>query len=361
MTSSGSYPRVTFGVIVLNGEPFLRYNLQALYPLAHQIIVVEGACMSAASLATKDGHSTDGTLETLRRFREVDDLEDKLIVVKAEDEGKPNGFWEEKDEMSQAYARLITGDWLWQVDSDEFYFAKDMRFVLDIVKSDSEISAVSFPFIQFRGGFAYREDGLYFRYRQPCVHRLFRWRKGYQYVKHRPPTVLDEQGRDLRSLKWISYRRMRQAGVYMHHYSCVFPKQAQQKVGYYAHVSWSDSFRHIERWLSESYYELKNPYFIGDVDGFIPQWLERYENQHPAQIVKIRQDLEAGTLKEPLRPVDDIERLLNSRFYRIGRWGLKVSLFILWNVSRLFAFFRSRIVANISNRVGNKISVYHPN
>jgi hypothetical protein len=36
-------PRITFGMIVLNGEPFMRYNLQAIYPFAHQIIVVEGA------------------------------------------------------------------------------------------------------------------------------------------------------------------------------------------------------------------------------------------------------------------------------------------------------------------------------
>ena len=37
-------PSITFGMIVLNGEPFVRYNLRALYPFAHQIIVVEGVC-----------------------------------------------------------------------------------------------------------------------------------------------------------------------------------------------------------------------------------------------------------------------------------------------------------------------------
>ena len=35
-------PRVTFGIIVLNGEPFTRYCLRALYAFAHEIIVVEG-------------------------------------------------------------------------------------------------------------------------------------------------------------------------------------------------------------------------------------------------------------------------------------------------------------------------------
>ena len=40
--SQRASPRVTFGIIVLNGEPFTRYCLRSLYPFAHQIIVVEG-------------------------------------------------------------------------------------------------------------------------------------------------------------------------------------------------------------------------------------------------------------------------------------------------------------------------------
>jgi hypothetical protein len=63
------YPKVTFGIIVLNGEPFTRYCLRSLYPFAHQIVVVEGAVRGAMSLARHDGHSRDGTLETLQRFK----------------------------------------------------------------------------------------------------------------------------------------------------------------------------------------------------------------------------------------------------------------------------------------------------
>ena len=40
----------------------------ANYPFAHEIIVVEAASPAAEFTATSDGHSTDGTLETLRRF-----------------------------------------------------------------------------------------------------------------------------------------------------------------------------------------------------------------------------------------------------------------------------------------------------
>ena len=62
-------PRLTFGMIVLNGEPFVRYALDALYPHAHEIIVVEGAAPAAAAVATPRGHSTDATLATLRAYK----------------------------------------------------------------------------------------------------------------------------------------------------------------------------------------------------------------------------------------------------------------------------------------------------
>ena len=45
-------------------------------------------------------------------------------MVTAEECGHENGFWPgEKDEQSRAYAARATGDYLWQVDVDEFYLA----------------------------------------------------------------------------------------------------------------------------------------------------------------------------------------------------------------------------------------------
>ena len=87
------FPRITFGIIVLNGEPFIQYNLRTIYTYAHQIIVVEGATEGAAEISTSDGHSTDSTLETLRYFKSHEDPEDKIIFVTAETEGYPDGFW----------------------------------------------------------------------------------------------------------------------------------------------------------------------------------------------------------------------------------------------------------------------------
>jgi len=307
----------------------LRYCLEALYPFAHEIIVVEGACLPARSLATSDGHSTDGTVEMLKRFKAENDPDNKLLLVFGEDDGKPDGFWSEKDEMSQAYARKATGDWLWQVDYDEFYLESNMRTMLEMLASDPDITAVSFPYRQFWGGFDYVETGQWFKYEHPCFHRLFRWGPGYRYVKHRPPTVVDEKGRDLRTQKWITHRQMRRAGIYLYHYSYVLPKQAREKVGYYRGVTWSDEFQDIEQWLNERYLELGDPYHVGEGMDYLT-WLERYQGPHPGQILKMKGDIANGHLVVSQRPTEDIESSLVSPSYVLGTFLLRGFLFLKW-------------------------------
>lgn len=318
-------PRVSFGMIVLNGMPFLEYNLRALYPFAHEIIVVEGACRAARAMATDEGHSTDGTQEALRLFKKEHDPEDKLIIVTGEDDGRPDGFWNEKDEMSQAYARRATGEWLWQVDYDEFYLEEDMRRVFEMLGSDSSISGASFPMRQFWGGFDYLQTGDWFLYHFTDVRRLFRWRPGYRYVSHRPPTVVDEGGRDLRAGHWLSHRRMRQAGIHMYHYSYVLPKQAREKVAYYANCQWTNEFRNIDQWFSERYMRLGEPFHVGEGCEYFT-WLERYNGPHAVQIQTMRRDIECGLLKVELRRTDDIERLLARPSFMLGRWFVRTRL-----------------------------------
>jgi glycosyltransferase involved in cell wall biosynthesis len=78
--SSNDFPLISFGIIVLNGEPFTKYCLRQLYPHAYEIIVVEGGSEKAAGFAP-EGRSTDGTLEALREFQEQEDPENKLRMT----------------------------------------------------------------------------------------------------------------------------------------------------------------------------------------------------------------------------------------------------------------------------------------
>jgi len=308
-------PRITFGIIVLNGEPFTRYNLRSLYPFAHEIIVVEGAALAAANIAAPDGHSTDGTLEALYRFKAEEDPEDKVQIVTRDD------FWSEKHEQSQAYAERATGDYLWQVDIDEFYKPEDMRAVLDMLRDDPEITAVSFRMITFWGGFDYITDGWYLRRGAEIYHRLFKWGPGYHYVTHRPPTVHGPQGHDLCNLKWIDGYQLARRGILLYHYSLVFPKQVFDKCDYYSRASWAARSR-ARQWAETNFMQLSDPFRVHNVYDY-PSWLERFQGQHPPEIFQLQQDIRAGQIDIALRHTGDVEQLLQSRSYMLRRALLK--------------------------------------
>jgi len=317
-------PRLTFGMIVLNGEPFIRYNLRALYPFAHEIIVVEGAASGATGIATLDGHSSDGTLETLQNFKANEDPEDKLTIVTAEDEGYPDGFWPgEKHEQSRAYAHRATGDYLWQVDVDEFYKPKDMQAVMEMLRNNPQITAVSFKQITFWGGFDYITDGWYLRWGADIYHRLFKWGEGYRYVTHRPPTVYDSHGRDLRGLEWINGNELDKRGIQLYHYSVLFPKQVSDKARYYAAGPWGKYSDGIIRWAHENFLApIHRPFQIHNVHTH-PSWISKFCGQHPEQVQRMRQDIQAGRLDITCRDNQDIEDLVSLSSYQAGRWLLE--------------------------------------
>ena len=320
--ASGPRPKVTFGIIVLNGEPFTRYCLRSLYPFAHEIIVVEGGHEQAIDVSTQDGHSTDATLETLYRFKAEEDPEDKVQIVVRD------GPWPQKDEFgnsktpqSRAYAERATGDYLWQVDIDEFYRPEEMQAVFDMLAGDPEITAVSFNVHPFWGGYQYVSDGWYWRRGSITFHRLFRWGPGYRYVTHQPPTVADERGRNLRRLRWVDGDQMASRGVRLYHYDHVFPLQIRNKALFYRRQA-PQVCADIEEWARDSYFSLRRPYHV-ERHYWLPAWIERYDGPHPPEALRMMDDIRSGRLDVELRPTDDIERLLRSRRYRAGKTALK--------------------------------------
>jgi hypothetical protein len=330
--------RISFGMIVLNGEPFVLYNLRALYPFAHQIIVVEGATSGAAANATPDGHSTDGTIETLRRFKAEEDPEKKLTIITRD------GFWPEKDEMSQAYAELATGDYLWQIDSDEFYLPHDMERVLLLLEANPDITAMSFQQITFWGAPNYTADSWILRRGAAEYHRLFKWGKGYTYSTHRPPTVLDEHGCDLRSI------HLERSRISLFHYSLLFPKQVTEKSEYYASAAWSRRTG-SQNWAEQAFLRLKHPFRVHNLFNY-PSWLERYTGEHPPQILAM---WEAVPSSEK-RPTADIEALLRSPYYRLMRPIVK----LLDYPSRPFAWLKPHVKALLPQRIKNMLKKLRP-
>jgi hypothetical protein len=316
-------PRITFGIIVLNGEPFTRYCLHSLYPFAHEIIVVEGGHEQTASVSTPDGHSIDGTLDTLRRFKESEDPENKVQIVTR------NGFWPRGNELanirtfqSRAYAERATGDYLWQVDIDEFYRSEDMSAVGKMLCDDPAITAVTFPTYTFWGSPEIRVNGWPLLWSGMYFQRLFKWGPGYHYLTHEPPTVLDSEGRNLLSLKQVSGPAMARRGIWMYHYAFLLPWQVKQKSIIYQDEK-PRMMPGMVRWAENSYFHLKHPYQVHNLYHY-PSWLERYGGPHPAEAIRMWQDVKSGAVEAEVRPSEDAERLLRSPAYATGRALLRL-------------------------------------
>jgi len=310
-----SDPKVTFGMIVLNGEPFIGPLLRTIYPFAYEIIVAEGACPGA--VATEDGHSVDGTLDVLRRFCRDEDPQNKIQVVTRE------GFWNEKTEESIAFAERATGDYLWVCAADEFNHPRDIERVIDFLRANPEVDMVSLPWVNFWGGFEYVVDGwnLHRVWRRTGIPRIFRWGPGYRYVEHRPDTVCDPVGRDLRGGAWVTSRTMAGLGVCTLHYQLVFPEQVSQKIAYYGRVDWAD-LTHSERWAAEHWFALRHPFHLHREQN-LPSWLQRFQGEHPPEIARMIRALADGTLDMRMRPTADIEALLATWWYPPARAALR--------------------------------------
>ncbi len=337
-------PRVTFGIIVLNGEPFTRYCLRSLYPFAYEIIVVEGGHEDAKAVCTPDGHSVDGTLDVLYKFKKEEDPENKLTIITRD------GFWPKKDEMgnsrtpqSRAYAERATGDYLWQVDIDEFYRETDVLQIMRMLHDNPSISAISFKQKSFWGDINYISDAIYLRRYVGGWHRIFRWNREYKYLTHEPPTVIDENGVNLKNKHWIKGEILARKGIFMYHYSLLFPWQVEQKVKVYKDEK-PDECAGIIQWAENNYFKLGDRFRVHNIYSK-PSWLVRFHGNHPEQIDRMMKDIKDGRVKARLRRNNDIEAFIDSYDYKVRIFLVKFRDYL-----ERITFQLSRI-KNIPNRV----------
>jgi len=86
--------KITFGMIVLNGDQVLQETLASVYPYAHQILIAEGP----VTYWQQQGYTTsiDGTNEILDNFP---DPENKIKIVHSQ--------YTEKDDQCNTYMKHL--------------------------------------------------------------------------------------------------------------------------------------------------------------------------------------------------------------------------------------------------------------
>lgn len=281
--------------------------------------MVEGASYLAKDSATADGHSTDGTMEILRRFKSEEDPENKVILVTAELEGHARGFWPgEKDEQSRAYATRATGDILWQVDVDEFYRPEDIEKIIHLLETRPAVRQINLRWKNFWGSVHYTVESFAVEQHYLAlgggVPRIFRWGRDYYYKTHRPPTVLDAEGLDLKEGR-LPIGESESLGVHIYHYATIFCHIVEAKTHYHERHRWTA--RKEQGWYTSNFLRIRRPFRVHHLTREI-SWLERFEGEHPPEILRMISDLEAQKIMEGLEPRDDVEALLASRRYQAG-------------------------------------------
>lgn len=204
-------------MIVFEGDYVLEQCLQQVYPWAHQILIAEGpvAFWQAQGRTT----STDRTNEILHGFPDPDH---KIQIV--------HGQWAEKDEQANAYMPLLAPeiDYLWNLDSDELFFTKDLARIVEILDTVKP-ATMGFRSFSFFGGFDHTLTGFELEFEFYRVLQVF---PGCRWKTHRPPTI--DWGNHLPGGYHFSCKQgWEMFGLQMYHYSYVFPKQVQRKTLYY--------------------------------------------------------------------------------------------------------------------------------
>jgi len=291
---------------------------------------VEGAIEAARHFATEKGHSTDGTLEVLKSLQQDEDPDSKITVI------SKGGFWQD-GEMNRKYTDFVKGDYLWQIDSDEFYLDSDINTLRRWIVQDPSIDGANFRWLVFWGDENYVTDGWLLRWGKLDLNRLFRWESGYQYRHYakgsKGPDVIKNDGYRLSHGNWISAEKLANLGIYLYHFSLVFPKQVLSKSNIYSEgMTPSVDNSQMYDWAHNNWVALNNPFRVHNRYEHIA-WLKRYRGLIPKQAAQMFEDIRSGQIECSMRQMDDVIRTERSPGYKLKRLMLSTlcDLRIRWH------------------------------
>ncbi len=279
--------KITFGLIVLNGDFFIKNVLESIYPFAHRIIIAEGAVQYWQDKGVQG--STDNTIDIIRHFP---DPESKIKLIQ--------GLYSEKTEQCRAwFAHVPTDtDYVWCIDSDEVFTAENIQKTIDYLKKENPTS-LGFTSNTFFGGFDYILNGFE---RNHSFKRVLKYLQGCEYHDHRPPQ-LSLHGELIHGKDITGAQLFEETGVTMHHYSYVSAKQVCEKIQYYhdsvAQGGIIDNY-FTDIWLKWVLGDSYIKYMIDNewqgVHEFIPSRRGdchpiKYEGSHPETIINSMSEL----------------------------------------------------------------------
>lgn len=294
---------VSYIMNVLNGEPFIKYQLDSIYPYAHEIIIVEGAYRKFRHAATTNGRSTDHTIECINAYPDIE-KKIKLIV-------KP-GFYDDRLDMCNELLPHVTGDVIWQVDVDEFYYPETHVFIQTVFASDPTLDRVSFCFYDIFANPMYFIEG-YRALGLDNVNRVHRFDTGDRWMNQRPPILCDLNQKQKTIRKHLDGYDLIKMGHVMFNGTALFEKQIREKYTYYNIMS--KNISEPKRWIFDVWQNFSNKFNVAGFDHSIT-YLKKNWLDLPRGFKEMWDDVSSGNYPGFFpRETDDIEEYFASRQY----------------------------------------------
>jgi len=240
-----SFETIVFNAVSTLPKGMLELCIKNVLPYAHEIFIIEGATKAADGHYwdgntlpfTKDGRSTDGTIEVISNLEKQ--YPDKIKVVIG------NGFWPGKTSMFNSVEP--TGDFVWQLDSDEFYHQIDMEKLIGMLEA-WQPHQVEFYANHFFGGF----DKVIDETNGSVWGNNIPWRRIFKnipgrskWLRHEPPVYSIDGFPNERGFV-IDREKTLHAGIKLYHYSYVIRNQAIFKDIFFKQNSYVTSWDGIQ-------------------------------------------------------------------------------------------------------------------
>ena len=292
--------KISYVMNVLNGEPFIKYQLDSIYSYAHEIVIVEGAYKKFSHASSSKGRSLDATIETIENYPDPDN---KITFI------QNSGFYNDRLDMCNEFLKHVTGDVIWQIDADEFYLDSTHVYIQDIFSSDVELDRVCFNFYDFFGSLNYHIKG-YKYIGLDNVRRVHRYNQGERWIDQRPPT-LAIHGQEKAIRKEIKGDYLQSIGHMMFHPTLLFDKQIKDKYQYYSSIS--SSINKPNKWIDNVWNRYQNKFNVSGIKNYIT-YLERFNGEvYPQPLVDMYLKVKKGEYKGfSVRDMNDVDGFMES-------------------------------------------------
>lgn len=220
--------KISFCIIVYNEAELIHQQLTNLYSHAHEIIVVIGRVLEFGDRFPKKADNTKAVAESFP------DPEKKITVIHKE-------TWGSKENMVATYYKAATGDYVWHVDSDEFYtdecIENTKRFIADTRWLN--YAHQEYFYYRYYNVVIAKDSKIKFWNRPARIHKVDRNRR----LTHRPQLIVGSKPHETLLVP-------PNVGI-RHHYSIMSLDRANIKGNFYGHANHSRFYHTYSKPIEE--------------------------------------------------------------------------------------------------------------